>query len=263
MNLSWHRVQAVVIRHLYLFRKSPDRWSDMVYWPVLDIVMWGLTSRWIMQTQTAIPNLVLLILTALVFWQVVWRANYEISVNLLEEMWNQNVVNLFSTPLTVIEWVLSVMIVGGLKLILTVAVATGAVWLLYAINVFAIGWSILPFFALLMMSGWFMGFLASGLIIYYGHKIQTIAWSMGFLFAPFSAVYYPLTVLPPAVQAVSRLLPMTYVFEGMREIINTGTMRLDYLLISLGLNLLYLLLSLAFFVFMFSRSRVKGLARLE
>jgi ABC-2 type transport system permease protein len=261
--MSWHRIQAVVVRHLYLFRKSPDRWSDMVYWPVLDIVMWGLTSRWITQSQAEIPNLVLLILTALVFWQVVWRANYEISVNLLEELWNQNVVNLFSTPLTVIEWVLSVMIVGGLKLILTVAVATGAVWLLYAINVFAIGWSILPFFALLMMSGWFMGFLAAGLIIYYGHKIQTIAWSMGFLFAPFSAVYYPLATLPPAVQMISRFLPMTYVFEGMRTVINHGPIRLDYLLISLGLNLLYLFLALAFFVFMFARSRVKGLARLE
>ena len=261
--MKWYRVQAIVIRHMYLFLKSLDKLSDMIYWPVLDIVLWGLTSSWIQQSQNSVPHLVLMILTGLVFWQVVWRANYEISVNLLEELWNQNVVNLFSTPLMVLEWVAGVMIVGGIKLFGTVLVGAGAVWLLYSVNIFTIGWSILPFFALLMMSGWFMGFLASSLIVYWGHRIQTIAWTMGFLFAPFSAVYYPLEVLPQWVQVVGHALPTTYVFEGMRILISGGSMPVDMLLKSLALNILYLSLAIRFFVFMFEKSRQKGLARIE
>src|SRR2546430_597076 len=103
--MTFHRVWAVVMRHLYLYTKSLERISDSIYWPVMDLVLWGLTSKWIAQSQASIPNVVLILLTGIVFWQVVWRANYEISVNLLEEFWNHNLVNLFSSPLTVWEWV--------------------------------------------------------------------------------------------------------------------------------------------------------------
>jgi len=260
---SLTRIWGVVMRHMYLYIRSLDRLSDSVYWPVMDIVVWGVTSRWMMQNQTGIPDLVLMILTGLVFWQIVWRANYEISVNLLEEFWNQNLVNLFSTPLTVYEWILSVMILGFIKMILTAGVGIIAVWLLYSLNIFTVGWMIIPFAALLLLSGWFMGFLGAAFIMYYGNKVQTLAWTMGFMFAPFSAVYYPLSSLPNWIQNISKFLPTTYVFEGMRSIINDQGLPLDMLLKSLGLNILYLTLAISFFVFMFEKSRGKGLARLE
>lgn len=262
-SFAFYRVWAIVMRHLYIYVRSLDRLSDSIYWPVMDIVVWGITSRWLMQNQVGVHNLVLAVLTGLVFWQVVWRANYEISVNLLEEFWNQNLVNMFSTPLTVYEWIGSVMVLGVIKMVLTAGVGILAVFLLYSLNIFTVGWMMLPFLLLLLMSGWFMGFLGSSVIIYYGQKYQTLAWTMGFMFAPFSAVYYPLDSLPGWIQSIGRLLPTTYIFEGMRKILFQGQMPLDYLLKSLLLNLIYLTLSLSFFIFMFHKSRAKGLSRLE
>jgi len=261
--MKLHRVMAIVMRHLYLYSRSYDRLTDSIYWPVMDIVVWGITSQWLMKSQNAIPNLALMILTGLVFWQIVWRANYEISVNLLEEFWNQNLVNLFATPLRVSEWIAAVMALGFIKMLFTASVGIIAVWLMYALNIFTVGWMIIPFFALLLMSGWFMGFLGAAVIIYYGQRVQTLAWTMGFLFAPFSAVYYPLESLPGWVQNIAQWLPTTYVFEGMRAILFRGEMPVDMLVKSLALNVMYLILSLAFFVFMFRKSREKGLARLE
>ena len=72
----------------------------------------GLTSRWVESSGNEVPQLALILLTGVVFWQVVWRANYEISVNLLEEFWNQNMVNLFATPLTVWEWSVGLVFLG-------------------------------------------------------------------------------------------------------------------------------------------------------
>lgn len=263
INFSFTRVWAVVMRHMYLYVRSLDRLADSVYWPVMDIIIWGVTSRWLMQSQTDVPDLVLMVLTGLVFWQIVWRANYEISVNLLEEFWNQNLVNLFSTPLTVYEWIGSVMVLGFIKMILTAGVGFLAVFLLYSLNIIALGWMIIPFIALLLLSGWFMGFLGSSFIIYYGNKVQTLAWTMGFMFAPFSAVYYPLSSLPNWIQKIAVLLPTTYVFEGMRSIIMGQGIAAEYLIKSLVLNIIYLTLSIALFVFLFEKSRNKGLSRLE
>ena len=261
--MSFGRIWAVVLRHLYLFAKSLDRMADMVYWPIMDIVLWGFTTRWVQQSGGTIQNVSLIILTAIVFWQVVWRANYEISVNLLEEMWNANLVNMFSTPLKPIEWVFAVMILGLIKIFGTLIVGIGAVWLLYSLNIFSLGWSLLPFLVLLMFSGWFMGFLGASLIMWGGTKVQTIAWTMGFLFAPFSAVYYPLYVLPDWVQKIAHMLPMTYVFEGMRMVILNGTFSWDYIMKSAVLSLFYLTLAILLFLFVCEKSREKGYARLE
>ena len=178
----------------------------------------GFTTKWVQQQGGGggIQNVALVVLTALVFWQVVWRTNYEVSVNLLEELWNANLVNMFATPLKPIEWVFALMTIGFFKMFVSVAVGIGAVWLLYSLNIFSIGWVMIPYVALLMFSGWFMGFLGASLIMLGGTRVQTIAWTMGFLFAPFSAVYYPLTVLPSWAQTVAHALT-TYVFEGMRR----------------------------------------------
>jgi ABC-2 type transport system permease protein len=263
MRLSLGRIAAMILRHLYLVPRTLESWAEAIYWPVLDLLLWGLTTRWVESSHVQVPRLALIVLTGVVFWQVVWRANYEISVNLLEEFWNQNMANLFATPLGVWEWSISLVALGLIKNLLTLIVGIGGVWLLYRLNIFEVGWMLLPFLFLLMMSGWFMGFTSSALIIYYGRRLQNLAWMLGFALAPFSAVFYPVTALPGWAQGVSATLPMTYVFEGMRQILRGGPLPLSALWLSLGLNLLYLALSILFFGAMFERSRAKGLGRLE
>jgi ABC-2 type transport system permease protein len=142
-------------------------------------------------------------------------------------------------------------------------VGAGAVWLLYRLNIFAVGWLILPFLFSLLISGWFMGFAASAVIIYYGRRLQSLAWMAGFALAPFSAVYYPVDVLPGWAQTIASVLPMTYVFEGMRKVLRGAPMPLYDLLVSFGLNILYLALTILFFGWMFERSRDRGLGRLD
>lgn len=263
--MSWTRIWAIVLRHLYLFPKSFDRLTDMLYWPIMDIVLWGFTTRWLQQQGGGggVQNIALVVLTALVFWQVVWRTNYEVSVNLLEELWSANLVNMFATPLKPIEWVFALMTIGFLKMFVSVVVGVGAVWLLYSLNIFSIGWVMIPYIALLMFSGWFMGFLGASLIMLGGTRVQTIAWTMGFLFAPFSAVYYPLTVLPHWAQVVAHALPTTYVFEGMRRILLNGVFSWEYMLKSLVLSLIYLIVAICFFLWACEKSREKGYVRLQ
>lgn len=261
--MKWHRIQAIILRHVYSYQRNLDRLTDSFYWPLMDVVVWGLTSSWIQKSQTGVPHVVMMLLTALVFWQIVWRGNYEISVNLLDEFWNQNLVNLFSTPLTLGEWIVAALILSIIKMFITITVCVLAVYFFYATNIFTLGWYMIPFVVCLLMSGWIMGFLGSSIIVYWGQKVQTIAWTMGFLFAPFSAVYYPLSQLPSGIQKISLWLPTTYVFEGMRTVVSTGQLDTMMLLKSFTLNVIYLFGAVMLFRYMFEKSRKKGLARLE
>lgn len=260
--MSAGRIWAVFLRYFYAFWKF-DTLCDLFYWPALDIFLWGITSVWIQQYQGAVPDLALAILTGLVFWQLIWRGNYEVTINLLLEFWNRNLVNLFSTPLRLSEWVTSVMLVGFAKIFIHVVFSSIIVYVAYTLNIFQVGWAFIPFCISLMLSGWFIGFLSAGVIVYYGQRLQMLAWMTAYMFSPFSAVYYPVSALPLWAQKVAYCLPMTYIFEGMRDILYNQHFSLRMLLMSFGLNMLYIALSLVFFVWMYEKSRNKGLARLE
>ncbi|MBS0625435.1 MAG: ABC transporter permease [Verrucomicrobia bacterium] len=260
--MNWSRVRGVFFRYFYVLKKGGLQLSDLFYWPLVDILLWGLTSVWI-QSQSHVSNLPLILMTGLVFWQVAWRGSIDISVSLLQEFWHRNLVNLFSTPLKISEWTMGVILLCLCKLLVTITFGAVTVYVLYSLNVFTVGWSFLPFAAALLLFGWSLGFLASSAIIYWGHQVEAFAWMIGFIFAPFSAVFYPVETLPHWAQSISWCLPTTYIFEGMRSVLKTGTFPTEFFWISLGLDLVCLGLSISLFNYMFQKSRIKGLARLE
>lgn len=260
--MSIHRILAIFFRYFYVLKKGPQQLSDLFYWPLIDILLWGLTSIWI-QSQNQTPHLPLILMTGLIFWQITWRGAIDIAVSLLQEFWHRNLMNLFSTPLKISEWSLGVILLSFSKLLITIGFGILTVYFLYALNIFTIGWAFLPFAIMLFMFGITLGFLAASIIVYWGQQVEALAWMIGFVFAPFSAVFYPVAILPKWAQTIAYCVPTTYVFEGMRSILQTGTFPFNDFWISLFLNSVYLTLTVLLFNYMFQKSRVKGLARLE
>jgi ABC-2 type transport system permease protein len=262
-SIAWHRVWAVILRHFYNFYHTWDRLVDAFYWPSLDIITWGLAISALQKQGTGTTLQIAMILIGVVLWYVLWRGQYEITVNLLEELWAENFSNLFSTPLTLTEWTLGLCSIGFLKLLMTVTFTAGVAYVLYAVNIFRLGFALIPFIIGLLIMGWGFGLLIAGLFLRYGTNIQTLAWAGGFLLMPFSATYYPLKSLPAWVQAVARFVPSSYIFEGMRTVLLTGVMPVDMLMKSYALNGIFFMLALIFFIRSFRCARTKGLAHLK
>jgi ABC-2 type transport system permease protein len=228
----------------------------------VDILLWGLTSFWIL-SQSHIENLPLMLLTGLIFWQITWRGSIDISTSLLQEFWQRNLVNLFSTPLKISEWIAGVLLLSFCKLMITILFGGLIVYLLYSLNIFLIGWAFIPFAISLYIFGWSLSFVSSSLIIRWGNKVEMLAWMIGFLFAPFSAVFYPVSILPEWAKWISWCLPTTYIFEGMRFLLINGSFPVHFYWMSLLLNVPILAASFLLFKCMFEKSRKLGLSRLE
>ncbi len=258
--MNWKHIQGLALRHLYPLKRDFDLLSDMLYWPLVDTIVWGVTSQWIGDT-SGVAQAAVGILMGLVLWNIIWRSQSEVSRNLMDEVWNNNLVNIFATSLTVPEWIVSVLSLSFLKMIITMSVLIPAIYLLYAVNVFTIGWWLLVFFVGTTLTGWWIGFIAAGIVIRYGQRMQTVIWTLPGILLPFSAVFFPLERLPIFMQPISRLVPTTYLFETMRSVVNGAGARPDYLVISFGLNILLLVLAIWFFVRSFAKSRELGLGR--
>lgn len=261
--MSFGRIWALCLRYYYFFAK-PDSTADLFFWPALDIFLWGMTSVWLQQSETAgTAKLAISILTGLVFWQIIWRSNYEIALNLLQEFWNRNLVNLFSTPLKLVEWIFAMMIYSMFKVFVSIIFGALVVGVLYELNIFTMGWAFLPFCVSLTISGWFIGFLSAAIVIFYGQRLQIFAWMTAYIFAPFSAIFYPVAALPKWGQVIAYLLPMSYTFEGMRLVLQEHVFSNRLFFIGLAWNIIYFIVALILFACMFEKSRKKGLARLE
>lgn len=260
--MKWHRIYAVILRFLYYFRHSLDRVMDNFYWPAMDLFLWGLTSTYFSSLFSDSSVVVVTIVSGIVFWILVYRGQYEVSANLLEDMWNKNLVNLFVSPLKFSEWIASFIILGIIKAVLSFSFAIGLAYLLYRVNIFTYGLHLVLFLPLLIMTGWWIGFMVAGIILRFGTRVQAFAWTLVWVFSPFAALYYPVSALPDWAQIVSRIVPISYVFEGAREVIETGRVNVSYLLIAFCLNILYIGLGIVFLRSSFNAVLKRGLVRL-
>lgn len=256
------RLKAFFLRHLYPLRRDFDLLSDMVYWPLIDTLLWGVTSQWLVES-SGVTTLVATMLTGLVLWNVIWRAQAEVSRNLMDEIWNNNLVNLFSTPLKLSEWITGVLLLSLVKTGITIGLLTPVVIIMYHVNLIQMGMWLPVFMGLVAMTGWWVGFVSAGIVLRYGPKVQTVVWTLPGFLLPFSAIYYPLDRLPQWMQPISRSIPTTYVFESMRALLTTGQVPIGYVITSVGLNVVFLALCLWFFVRSFSYSKNLGLGRFD
>lgn len=259
-SFQWHRVYAFCLRHTYPLKRDFDLLSDMLYWPIIDVFLWGITSKWIGEGSNK-STVVSSILIGLILWNVIWRSQSDISRNLMDEIWNNNLVNLFSTPLTLREWIVGVIILSIGKMFVTVILLTSIILMLYSVNVFILGWWLIPFFLCTMMTGWWVGFIAAGIVLRWGQKLQTVIWTLPGILLPFSVVYFPLAMLPSFLKPISYLLPTTYIFESMRSLLNTGTVNGVYIALSFCINFIYLFFTTKWFMASFKKSIELGLGR--
>ncbi len=174
-------------------------------------------------------------------------------------MWSRNLLNIFVSPLGPLEYVASLLLISIIKLILASTVMVTVALLLYSFNVFTLGTHLIPLVANLIIMGWAVGIVTTAIILRYGQEAEVLAWGIAFLVQPVSAVFYPVSVLPASLQTVAKYVPSSHVFEGMRHVINNGTLPLEEVAWAFGLNVVYVIAAVAFFSWNFKTVKKKGL----
>lgn len=261
--MKLYRIHAVLLRHLLLSFRVFGNVINLFYWPLLNILLWGFNSIWNQQTQEQSITVTLSLLTALMLWQLLFRLNMEISLNLNDEIQSHDFSSLFSTPLTFGEWCVAVIALGLLKSVITFFFASITIFLLYSINVLTVGWYLIPFLFLITFTGWAVGFLTACGIVYWGKSVHELVWVCVWAFVPFSGIFYSVKVLPYWAQYIAAVIPQSYLFETLRIFILHNQLPKQPLLICLVLSILYLCGSVLFFKYSFEQSKSKGLSRLE
>jgi ABC-2 type transport system permease protein len=252
------RIYAMLLRHLYILRGSLPRLLELAYWPTMQMIIWGFMSTFLATNSSWVAQAGGVLLAAVLLWDVLFRGQLGLSLSFMEEMWSRNLGHLFVSPLRPGELVASMMAMSFIRTLIGVGPAALLCILFYDYSVFSLGLPLIAFFANLIVLGWALGLLVVALLLRFGLGAENLAWFIGFMMAPISAVYYPVTTLPGWLQAVAWSLPATYVFEGMRAVLFEHRFRFDLLAGAVALNLLYLSISFALFMAAFQSARRRG-----
>ncbi len=262
------RIWGMIYRHLCLLRHSGPRALELVYWPTLQMCIWGFTTSYLVSrgagSDPAVSNGTAAIAIAggallggVLLWEVTLRSQMGVAITFLEELWSRNLGHIFVSPLRPWELIAAQLAVSFLRTLIGVLPAILLAYLLYAFDLFQIGPILILFFANLMVMGWWIALAVCSLILRHGLGAEMLAWSVTFGLAPLSAVFYPVSVLPAAIQPVALALPATHVFEGMRAALQ-GTVRWDHLLYAAVLNVLWAIGAAVLFAWQFRRARTSG-----
>jgi ABC-2 type transport system permease protein len=256
---SFGRVAAMCVRHFYVLKGSWPRLIEMAYWPTMQMIIWGFFSTFLYRNSSLLTGAFGVLLAAVMLWDVLFRGQLGFSLTFLEELWSRNLANLYCSPLTPLEHMASLFVMALARALIGVLPAMVLAIPFYHFSIFSLGPPLAAFFFCLLLMGCSLGLVVTGMILRFGLAAENLAWFIVFLLAPVSAVYYPVSVLPGWLQAVSWSLPSAYVFEGMRAVMFQHQFRWDLFLPAVGLNVVFLAVGLGIYLWSFARARALGL----
>jgi ABC-2 type transport system permease protein len=257
MNVS--RVGAIVLRIFYLYRGSPQRVFPIFVWVAVDILLWGFLTRYLNSVSRAGVNFVPTLLGAVLLWDFLTRVMQGVTMAFFEDVWTRNFLNIFATPLRTSEYLAGIVLVAVCTSLLSLVAMIVFARLAFGLSFLTYGTALAPFLAVLFLTGIAFGVAAAALVLRLGPASEWLIWPIPMIVSPFAGVFYPVAVLPFWMRAIAAVLPPSYVFEGMRAVVEGEGAPWDKLALGGSLAVTYLILACLLFMAVYRTAIRTGL----
>ena len=256
MNFS--KVYALGLRHMYLISNSFPRIIDLIYWPTVQIFLWGFISKFFTLNSEYYSNTVGIILTAAILYDFLFRVSISFNMMFLEEIWSRNFTNLFIAPLKIREIIAALTFTAILRTLIGLVPAVLIAIPLFGVSVLNLGVPLIFLLLSLYLFGITLGLLVTSGLLRYGPSFENIAWASLFFLAPLGCIYYPIEILPYALQIIAKALPLVHIFEEMRNILMTENVNYLNIFKSIGISLIYFVFGIIVFYASYFGAKKRG-----
>tara|TARA_Y100000590_G_scaffold465352_1_gene637414 strand:- start:3315 stop:4106 length:792 start_codon:yes stop_codon:yes gene_type:complete len=256
--MSFSRMYGLFLRHFYLITRSLPRILDLIYWPSIQITLWGFISNFFANHSTYYNGAVGVILTCAILYDFLFRTSIGFNMLFLEEIWSRNFTNLFIAPMKMSEIILSLIVTALIRALIGLIPAILLTSPIFGISILELGLPLFFLFLSLYIFGITLGLFVSAGLLRFGPSFENIAWSTMFLLAPFGCIYYPVETLPGIFQNIAYALPLVHIFEEARSILIDQNFNSTQIIKAFYLNAIYLFIAISLFYYSFGQARKKG-----
>ena len=256
--MNWHKIYALSLRHIYLIKGSFPRILDLIYWPTIQIFLWGFISKFFTLNSTYYENTVGIILSAAILYDFLFRSSISYNMMFLEEIWSRNFTNLFIAPIKISEIISALTFTAIFRTLIGLVPAAFLAIPLFGVSIFKIGLPLVFLLISLYIFGVTLGLLVTSGLIRFGPSFENIAWASLFFLAPLGCIYYPIEILPEWLQLIAKLLPLVHLFEEMRSILIENLVNYYAVLKACIISLVYFIIGVIVFYWSYNGAKLRG-----
>jgi len=249
--MSILRIYSIFLRQFFLIKSNPIRLIGLFLWQIIAIIQWGFISKYLGSMGQATFGFITVILGAVILWEFMVRIQQGIMTAFLEDIWSQNFINYFGSPLKISEYLsgliltsITTALIGFMILILIAGLGFGY-------NVFKLGLLLFPFIFILFIFGIAMGIFVTALIFKFGPAAEWLGWPIPAVMSLIAGVFYPISTLPSFLNFLAKLIPVSYIFESIRQILSASFLYRDIttsMITAFLLALIYLFIAYKVFI---------------
>ena len=256
--MNWDKIFALSLRHIYLIKGSFPRILDLIYWPTIQIFLWGFISKFFTLSSSYYENTVGIILSAAILYDFLFRSSISYNMMFLEEIWSRNFTNLFIAPINLSEIIAALTFTAIFRTLIGLVPASIIAIPLFDVSIFKIGFPLLFLLTTLYIFGVSLGLLVTAGLLRFGPSFENIAWASLFFLAPLGCIYYPIEILPRWLQIIAKLLPLVHIFEEMRNILIYDIINYYQILKATLISVVYFVLGIIVFYWSYSGAKDRG-----
>ena len=148
MNIN--RIYGLFLRHFFLITQSFPRILDLIYWPSIQITLWGFISNFFASHSTYYNGAVGVILSCAILYDFLFRTSIGFNILFLEEIWSRNFTNLFIAPIKLSEIIASLVFTALIRALIGLVPAILLTSPLFGISLLNLRYAfVFPFFKLI------------------------------------------------------------------------------------------------------------------
>ncbi len=256
MNLN--KILALSLRHVYLIKGSFPRILDLIYWPTIQIFLWGFISKFFTLNSSYFENTVGIILSAAILYDFLFRSSISYNMMFLEEIWSRNFTNLFIAPIKISEIIAALTLTAIFRTLIGLVPAALLAIPLFGVSIFKIGIPLIFLLITLYIFGVTLGLLVTSGLVRFGPSFENIAWASLFFLAPLGCIYYPIEILPNWLQIIAKLLPLVHIFEEMRNVLIYDIVNYSQIIKAIIISFIYFVFGIIIFFLSYEGAKNRG-----
>ena len=256
--MNWNKIYALSLRHIYLIKGSFPRILDLIYWPTIQIFLWGFISKFFTLNSSYYENTVGIILSAAILYDFLFRSSISYNMMFLEEIWSRNFTNLFIAPIKIKEIITALTFTAIFRTLIGLVPASLLAIPLFGVSIFKIGLPLVFLLISLYIFGVTLGLLVTSGLIRFGPSFENIAWASLFFLAPLGCIYYPIDILPEWLQQIAKLLPLVHLFEEMRSILIDNLVNYFAIFKACMISFMYFIIGIVVFYSSYNGAKIRG-----
>lgn len=256
--MSWRRIRVVIRRQAYVLWRAPHRWFDIAFWPLMDIILWGSLGTYIARTTTGSQAATPYLIAGIMLFHILFQSQIAVGTGFLEETWSRNLLNVLTTPVSEVEYVVGTAAFGLFKVMFALATLSITAFGFFRFDLGSVGWSVVPISLILTVVGWGVGIACIGVVLRFGQGAEILMWGGNYILMALSGVFNPVDALPGVLQPLARVLPSTHAFNALRAVLAGKPLPADEITSGMTGAVVVLLLGFGFSTWMLRIFRKRG-----